>query len=841
MKLVRLLSVCLAILSFSSRGQSLESILHHLAPRTIGSIRSSNEDYSDLEFLRETLRNNRVVLLGEQSHGEGATFEAKVRLVKFLHQELNYEILSFESGLYDNYRAFAEVADTSYRDSPLKESIFGIWSDTKEVEPLLKYVHEQKNSIKPLLVTGFDCQADNLFKEEFLSDLTKLLGSDLVLSENELAVLDEVITAGPEFIVGSESDSSLFFSTCERIRVSLERVPHSENQVRARILRQVLSGWVEMVKWEMDVINQVPVKAQNPRDLQMARNLIFLSELYPYKKIIGWGASYHFADHIERYENTAVTKSFIHAYDSVLQNEEPTNLDADLGGAIPMGRVLRDHFGQALYSIAFSSLEGEFGMLGTRPVSMSVLSPPAGSVERVLAVNNYAFVDYRLLKEELYFYSSALGNLPIRAPWPKIFDGLFFIKTSYPPSFPDRMKLPDVTAGNTIFKQPPLVGNDRVKRVVDSETKLGIPFVNIYLLNTSKGVASNASGEFTFNIPLAKRSDRIVVSSIGYATDTLSVARFLKSTKIELAPLATHLAAIEVRSKPLKAKNIIKLAEKRISENYYQNASEQEFFYRVKKYTEDSVVFNEEAAVMVYNPVGYRSSTNATKKLSGSILQFRNTTDNEDNKNPWSGVGSLWLVYTHDLILDKDNVLHRSAYYDLTLNGTVPYENRKVYEISFECKKPGAYTTGFGYPAPRSASGKIFIDVNTYAVVKIETLIQRQRYQPKKRPNLHLDPYGHQLIQTYREHNGKYFLNYSRQVHFGQWTDTKSTSSYRTLEIRELLSTDIETTSPRLITLRLKDIKSVRAKPDANFWSQHNFMMEDNIEKSYTGVGLSKK
>ena len=219
---------------------------------------------------------------------------------------------------------------------------------------------------------------------------------------------------------------------------------------------------------------------------------------------------------------------------------------------------------------------------------------------------------------------------------------------------------------------------------------------------------------------------------------------------------------------------------------------------------------------MVYNPIGYQSRTNATRKLKGQILQFRNTTNNEDRKNTWAGVGSLWLIYTHDLVLDKDNVLHRSRYYDLILNGITVYENRRVYDISFDCKKPGAYTTGFGYPSPISASGKIYIDVNNYSVLKIETFIQRKSYKNKKRPNMLLDPYGHQLIQTYKEYDGKYFLNYSKQVHFSRWTNIQKNSSSRHLSIRELLSTGIITSSTKSLTMSLTNIKSIYIFPLAD-------------------------
>jgi erythromycin esterase-like protein len=39
--------------------------------------------------------------MGEPSHGAGSAFAAKVRLIKFLHQRMGFDVLVWESGLYD--------------------------------------------------------------------------------------------------------------------------------------------------------------------------------------------------------------------------------------------------------------------------------------------------------------------------------------------------------------------------------------------------------------------------------------------------------------------------------------------------------------------------------------------------------------------------------------------------------------------------------------------------------------------------------------------------------------------------------------------------------------------
>jgi erythromycin esterase len=55
----------------------------------VRSVDPKDEDFRDLMPLRKILRNTRIVMLGESSHGDGGTFLAKTRLIKFLHQKMS--------------------------------------------------------------------------------------------------------------------------------------------------------------------------------------------------------------------------------------------------------------------------------------------------------------------------------------------------------------------------------------------------------------------------------------------------------------------------------------------------------------------------------------------------------------------------------------------------------------------------------------------------------------------------------------------------------------------------------------------------------------------------------
>ena len=57
-----------------------------------------SNSFTDLDMLKPLLQDKRIVFLGESSHGV-AELLAKTRLIQFLHKEMGYNVLAFESGL----------------------------------------------------------------------------------------------------------------------------------------------------------------------------------------------------------------------------------------------------------------------------------------------------------------------------------------------------------------------------------------------------------------------------------------------------------------------------------------------------------------------------------------------------------------------------------------------------------------------------------------------------------------------------------------------------------------------------------------------------------------------
>jgi erythromycin esterase len=140
-----------------------------------------SDDYADLQFLKEVIGESRIVQLGESGHGVAEFNRAKVRLIKFLHQEMGFEVVAFESSLFECFLADRNAESLSSVDL-MKECLYPVWH-TWEVVPLFDYIKETRTGNRPLILAGFDMQPSNLDRYEnrpsFLTDIVKQLDPDL--------------------------------------------------------------------------------------------------------------------------------------------------------------------------------------------------------------------------------------------------------------------------------------------------------------------------------------------------------------------------------------------------------------------------------------------------------------------------------------------------------------------------------------------------------------------------------------------------------------------------------------------------------------------------------------
>jgi erythromycin esterase len=116
----------------------------------------SDTDFSDLQFLKPLIGQKRVVQLGESAHGTAEFSSVKTRLIKFLHQEMGFEVVAFESGLFDCFRA-NERMDFRSAAQAMRACTAGVWNTT-EVLALFEHIKSSRSTPRPLFLAGFDIQ-----------------------------------------------------------------------------------------------------------------------------------------------------------------------------------------------------------------------------------------------------------------------------------------------------------------------------------------------------------------------------------------------------------------------------------------------------------------------------------------------------------------------------------------------------------------------------------------------------------------------------------------------------------------------------------------------------------
>jgi erythromycin esterase-like protein len=120
------------------RHQQIADLRERVVP--VRSIAPSDEDFTDLTPIAAAIGDARIVQLGEGTHGDGAAFAAKVRLVKFLHQHHGFDVLLWESGTYDVRSVDDAIRAGADPAAAARLGLISNWAESAEVLPLFEYV-----------------------------------------------------------------------------------------------------------------------------------------------------------------------------------------------------------------------------------------------------------------------------------------------------------------------------------------------------------------------------------------------------------------------------------------------------------------------------------------------------------------------------------------------------------------------------------------------------------------------------------------------------------------------------------------------------------------------------
>lgn len=384
----------------------------------------ADTDFSDLAPLQQAIGEARVVQLGEPSHGAGSSFSAKVRLIKFLHRQMGFDVVAWESGFYDLTQVQTALHAGEDPVAAAQQGILRIWSAARECRPLFDYAQATRTSQRPLQMAGFDMQfTAEGSADRFAADLRSFLEpADAVrLADGALAAFGrlnaysgarartfaELTRAGRTGPARNEAMAAWETQQGRALRPVPEDLARLDQEVTG--LRMLISarqpalvaahgarrvsfidhclanlagfGANLLNRHRADVMprDRPSVASENRRDALNAENVRWLmDEGYPGRKLIIWAHNAHI-----------MNAYYGPDWSSVSLEPRPDWMK-------PTGAFLAERLGGDLYTIGITAFAGEDGFAAPMPATAV---PPAlpGSIEAELHAlgHAHAFVDVR--------------------------------------------------------------------------------------------------------------------------------------------------------------------------------------------------------------------------------------------------------------------------------------------------------------------------------------------------------------------------------------------------------------------------------------------------------------
>ncbi|WP_226390606.1 erythromycin esterase family protein [Penaeicola halotolerans] len=357
----------------------------------LNNINPSDDNIEGYSKLLGSVGNSRLVMLGEQDHGDAATFLAKTKIIKELHKKKSFNVIIFESDFHN----LSISLDKEKQNNDYKKFIYPHWTECQEVSELLNFIDQNSSTIK---VVGSD---PRIFPNTKLDDIINKLEKELpkeIWNESKKALKEaEVIL----------SDDVADDDTVNRLSEKIRQI--SEYLEESTLLYQQIINLEGNLRIKIDNSN-------NTRDTYIAKNIEWMMK-YPLKdeKVIFWAANYHIVDNFES---------------MIEMNQRKGSKDT-----INVGTLLRDNLNLESYILTFTSGRGTAGRLFGENYEVTKTLPKSIEWEFDKLNEEYLFVNFdeniRSKQNEKFFMKTFAGQYEYN-DWTKMVDGIFYIGEMFP-------------------------------------------------------------------------------------------------------------------------------------------------------------------------------------------------------------------------------------------------------------------------------------------------------------------------------------------------------------------------------------------------------------------------
>lgn len=369
----------------------------------------TSADFSDLQFLKPFLKDKRIVQLGESGHGVAEFNWMKVRLIKFLHQELGYDVIAFESSMTGCDGADESIGKNGPVDV-MRECIFPIWHTT-EVLPLFDYLDVARKAGGRISLAGFDIQNSSRVSRQISERFKAMLesiNSDLAVRVN---ASHSKLHSG--LSTADATDLKNFYREVAETLTVNRSILHEKYRARPIEVDLAIQEALSRVQY-VKQLEEGSAAGSSIRDKGMANNLDFLlDKLYPGRKVIVWAHNYHIT------------------YQQIGQDKPNA-----------MGAWVAERRKAEAYTVGFFMGRG-IGALTDQ--SLYEIKPPAkDTLEAIFASagRKMSFVDFSQVKRgpgNAWMFEQTIarewGRYPIKLVPVKMYDAVLYIDGVTPPQY----------------------------------------------------------------------------------------------------------------------------------------------------------------------------------------------------------------------------------------------------------------------------------------------------------------------------------------------------------------------------------------------------------------------
>ncbi len=297
-----------------------------------------------------------------------------------------------------------------------------------------------------------------------------------------------------------------------------------------------------------------------------------------------------------------------------------------------------------------------------------------------------------------------------------------------------------------------------IKGVVkDATTREKVVFASVYVPGSSVGTVTNSEGEFILKVSKSSNAEYFEISHMGYFNKKFRITESLGDNRV--FPIEQHIVMLnEVIIWPKEPIDLVRLALSNIGRNYCQVPNRMTGFYRESIRQQRDYLSITEAVVDIYKApyAGYQSDqVKIYKGRKGDNVKIADTLMVKLQGGP-NVIMLLDIVRNTDLSIALDSLEN----YSFEIVAIENIDNKQNFVIGF---RPAVVRSTPLY------NGKLYITQDNFAITRAEFSLDLSDAEKatamflKKKPmGLVFTPTATNYLVTYKEENGKYFLNYVR-------------------------------------------------------------------------------